>query len=112
MMSKYGLTPKHLLIIRQRDTVCVYCSKQMIEPAKGGARTSWATIEHLNHLPPWDNPKSVAICCQQCNSSRGKKALLVWFATPYCKERGISELTVAKAVSNYLRFGKTLTKFV
>lgn len=83
----------------------------MTEPSKNSERTRWATIEHLNHLPPWNNPETVVICCQQCNSSRGNRTLPMWFTMPYCVRRNISEHTVTEPVINYLQFGKTLTIF-
>lgn len=88
--------------VRERDQTCVYCRKALKEPQTGSTYRDWATIEHLNSLPPWDNPDSVAICCGECNSRRGKKELADWFNTPYCIEKNISEKTVADPVKKYL----------
>lgn len=71
--NRYGLPETELDLIRDRDRACVYCHKTMIHPRSDGPRTDWATIEHLNHLPPWDNPETDAICCWSCNSSRGNR---------------------------------------
>lgn len=101
--NRYGLPEKELDRIRARDRACVYCHKTMIPPGAGGPRTDWATIEHLNHLPPWDNPDTVAICCSSCNSSRGNRLLRDWFKGAYCHSRGINERTVAEPVRQYLR---------
>ncbi len=101
--NRYALPEKDLDKIRARDRACVYCHKTMIPPGSGGPRTDWATIEHLNHLPPWDNPETVAICCWSCNSSRGNRLLGDWFTNAYCLNRGISEATVAEPVRNFLR---------
>ena len=48
--------------IFERDKACVYCHKTMIGHGANGQRGDWYSIEHLNYLPPWDNPKTVAIC--------------------------------------------------
>ena len=104
MANKYGIPEKDLGEIRARDERCVYCGKVMTNPRNGGWRGDWATIEHLNYLPPWDNPETVAICCGSCNFSRGPKKLSDWFKTPYCTgKRNISEKTVAKPVKRYIR---------
>jgi len=101
--NRYGLPEQDLDDIRARDRVCVYCRKIMIPPGSEGPRTDWATIEHLNHLPPWDNPRTVAICCWSCNSSRGNRLLGDWFTSAYCRKRGINEATVAEPVVDFLR---------
>lgn len=69
-----------------------------------GRRGDWATIEHLNHLPPWDNPATVAICCWSCNSSRGNRKLQDWFKMPYCLGKSINENTVTEPVRKYLQY--------
>jgi len=102
MKNKYGLPEDRLNEIRVRDKVCVYCHKEMIKPGDDGSIKDWATIEHLNHLPPWDNPFTVAICCGSCNSSRGNKKLLDWFEILYCVERNINYDTVAQPVRDYI----------
>jgi len=102
MQNKYGLPENKLAIIRARDKVCVYCHKIMIEPSIGGSRKDWATIEHLNHLPPWDNSDTVAFCCGSCNSSRGNKKIIDWFKTSYCIGKNINFDTVAKPVKKYI----------
>jgi hypothetical protein len=103
MFDKYGLLDKDVDEIRARDKNCVYCHKIMIYPCVGDNRRDWATIEHLNYLPPWNNPKTVAICCGSCNSSRSNKKLRDWFKMPYCVERNINESTIAIPVKEYLR---------
>jgi len=102
MKNKYGLPEDRLEEIRLRDTNCVYCNKSMTNPKNGGFSGNWATIEHLNHLPPWDNPDTVAICCKSCNSSRGAKPVCHWFKTEYCKSKNINIETVSKVVQEYI----------
>jgi hypothetical protein len=103
MKNKYGLPEEDLEKIRKRDKDCVYCHKIMTKAGSGGFRGDWATIEHLNHLPPWDNPSTVAICCGSCNSSRGAKTLPNWFKTSYCIEKNINIDTVSSPVRNYIQ---------
>ena len=103
MNNIYGLPKKELEEISKRDTRCVYCRKKMLKPSKEHPRVDWATIEHLNHLPPWNNPKTVAICCYSCNSSRGNKTILKWFESKFCKEKNISPETVAEPVLAYIK---------
>lgn len=98
MSNKYGIPLEEEEKIRSRDKTCVYCHKEMMSPNDGGWFGDCATIEHLNYLPPWDNPATVAICCGSCNSSRGKKPLLDWFKTLYCLKKNINQGTVAKPV--------------
>ena len=70
-----------------------------------------ATIEHLNHRPPYywgeglerSGLEGLTICCGACNSSRSNKPLAVWFASPYCEERGINARTSAGVVKRFLQ---------
>ncbi|TSC89382.1 MAG: hypothetical protein G01um10145_539 [Microgenomates group bacterium Gr01-1014_5] len=103
MSNKYGISEKELIKIRERDKTCVYCHKVMIDPRSRGRRIDWATIEHLNFMPPWNNASTVAICCWSCNSSRGSKKLLDWFKGEYCLIKKINEKTVAKPVREFIK---------
>ncbi len=103
MKNKYGLPENELNKIRQRDKECVYCHKKLVTPSPNKPYKDWATIEHLNHLPPWNNINTVAICCGGCNSSRGKRKITEWFKSKYCIERNINYETVANSVKEYIR---------
>ena len=110
-MNKYGLPENQLEEIRARDTKCIYCHKTMNQPSSGGFRGDWATIEHLNHLPPWNNPDTVAICCGSCNSSRGIMPICKWFEIPYCINKDINIETVANPVRDYInKYEKNVSK--
>ena len=102
MSNIYGLPEEKLEQVRRRDTKCVYCHKEMVTPHPDKSYRDWATIEHLNHLPPWDNPNTIAICCGSCNSSRRNKTILDWFKSNYCIERNISVSTVTQPVRDYI----------
>lgn len=103
MKNKYGLPESELSKIRERDKYCVYCHKTMAEHTPEAPRKDWITIEHFNHLPPWNNHRTVGFCCWSCNSSRGNKLITAWFETAYCQTKGISAATVAKPVLEYIK---------
>jgi hypothetical protein len=105
MANQYGLPEEKLENIRARDKTCVYCHKKMVDTSSVNRR-DWATIEHLNYLPPWNNPDTVAICCGSCNSSRGQKKLIDWFKGQYCLDRNINEKTIAEVVKNFIKTKK------
>ena len=100
--NKYGISKEDEREIRARDKTCVYCHISM-KRHSDARRASEATIEHFNNDGPFDKKFNVAICCRGCNSSKGSKTLLVWFKSPYCRERKISAETVSKPVKEYLR---------
>ncbi|TSC90100.1 MAG: hypothetical protein G01um10145_204 [Microgenomates group bacterium Gr01-1014_5] len=103
MSNKYGISEIELVKIKERDKLCVYCHKVMEDPRSGGLRNDWATIEHMNYLPPWNNHNTVAMCCFSCNSSRGKKKLIDWFKTSYCADRNINNETAAQPVKGFIK---------
>jgi len=103
MNNNYGLPDDKVDQVRARDKDCVYCHKIMTDPKDRGNRTDWATIEHLNNMPPWDNAITIAICCFSCNASRGNKNISDWFKTQYCVERNINLNTVAEPVREYIK---------
>jgi hypothetical protein len=102
-IDKYGLKESDKELVRARDKNCVYCHKLMIYPYDLKNRNDSATIEHLNHLPPWNNPKTIAYCCGSCNSSRGKQKIRDWFNSSYCVNRNINFDTVSDAVKRYIK---------
>ncbi|HEY4474277.1 MAG TPA: hypothetical protein VI957_03905 [Candidatus Paceibacterota bacterium] len=104
MSNKYGIPEKDERDIRARDGKCVYCRKEMVAPRDSARRKDWATIEHLNRLPPWDNPHTVAICCGSCNSSRRDTELLAWFKMRYCTASNINTKTVSAPVREYVGY--------
>ena len=102
-MNKYRLDENELSKVRERDRTCVYCHKNMVNPKEGDPRENWATIEHLNHLPPWDNHKTIAICCYSCNASRGRQKITNWFNSEYCRGKSINIGTVDQPVVDYIK---------
>ena len=74
-------------------------------PTSSALRADWATIEHLDHLPPFkyregQTADDFAVACWSCNSSRGAKPLGV-----FVEKRGIAD-TVAPVVKAYLSRAK------
>ncbi len=102
MKNNYGLPKDELNKIFERDSVCVYCQKIMTDHTANNPRRDWYSIEHLNYLPPWNNSRTVVICCWSCNSSRGNKKIKDWLNSDYCKVRKIKLSTVASAVKKYV----------
>jgi hypothetical protein len=99
MANTYGISERDERRIRTRDKHCVYCRVKFrkLPPRKS------ATIEHFKNNGPFRTYYNIAICCCGCNSSKSRKNLRRWLASPYCKRKGISETTVAKPVRDYLR---------
>src|ERR1700737_2685644 len=104
MANHFGIPRDVENRIRARDQRCVYCRKVMkAYPHTHGTPADKATIEHLDHRPPFywgdgierSGVNGIALCCGACNSSRGKKTLAVWFRSPYCAEHDINARTVA-----------------
>ena len=99
-MNNYGIPKEIESAIRARDVQCVYCQKLMV-PTSSALRADWATIEHLDHLPPFpyregQTEDDFAIACASCNSSRRDKPLWMFVA-----KRGIAD-TVAPVIKAWL----------
>ena len=101
MSNSHGIPKEIESAIRARDVQCVYCRKAMVSPKSTSRRTDWATIDHLDHLPPFpyrdgQTADDFAIACASCNSRRGAKPLWLFVA-----ERGIAD-SVAPVIKAYL----------
>lgn len=99
-MNPFGIPSAIESAIRARDIDCVYCGKRMV-PTSSPSRADWATIEHIDHLPPFryrdgQTEADFAIACLSCNSRRGAKPLRVFVA-----EQGNAD-TVAPVIKAYL----------
>ena len=90
--------------VRQRDKRCVYCGTQLIDKTqRHGSRKNAATWEHIVNDARIITRENIARCCAACNSSKGTKRLIDWIRSPYCKEHGINEDSVAEVVKNALK---------
>lgn len=115
MANSYGIPAYIEAEIRKRNKRCVYCHKPMIYPWLSSNRKDSATIDHLDHKPPFryrpgQTKEDFAICCGSCNSSRGKKKLSVWLDEEFNKKDGkIRAKTIAPVIKKYLdKQGSTL----
>lgn len=90
--------------IRKRDKRCVYCriAFERYLPATR-RRIKIATWEHIDNDVRNKTLDNVVLCCGACNSSKGAKKLLDWFASDYCKKRNINKRTVLPIVKNWLK---------
>jgi len=95
MANKFGIPAEVKEEIRKRDKRCVYCHIRLHAYTKKGLGGK-ATLEHLNFDWPfkWKDglkKQDLAMCCNICNSSRGKRKLFVWFQKEYCKKNEIGK---------------------
>ena len=91
--------------IKARDRSCVYCHKKLKElPHAIGTPSDKATVEHMDAASV-KNPKewNVTMCCGSCNSSRGKRRIIHWFNSDYCKKKSINKSTLANVFVDYLK---------
>lgn len=89
--------------VQERDRNCVYCGTEMTEkPGRKGPRKTAATWEHIVNDARIVTRENIARCCAACNSSKGTKRLADWLKSDYCKNKGITEETVAEVVRKAL----------
>ena len=86
--------------VKRRDKQCVYCGVEFT-PASVSKKTS-ASWEHIVNDGSSTSRKNIALCCYGCNSSKGRKELLDWLETDYCKRKGITAGSVAPIVKRSL----------
>jgi hypothetical protein len=90
--------------VKMRDTVCVYCGKQMVAHSSiEHGRKDIATWEHIINDARIVTRENIARCCAACNASKGTKQLSVWLQSKYCAQRGINVATVTEVVREALR---------
>ncbi len=79
-----------------RDRTCVYCGVEFV--VGGPSRRHRASWEHVINDARIVTRENIARCCMACNASKGAKVLSVWLDSKYCKEQGITALSVAPIV--------------
>ena len=84
----------------ERDRDCVYCRVSFAgeSPSRRNA-PSW---EHIVNDATIITRENIVRCCVGCNASKGTKPLSTWLASDYCRERGITPLTVAPIIRGAL----------
>lgn len=98
-MNRWNIPEWLEIEVKERDTVCVYCGKQMAEhsaPERG--RKDVGTWEHIINDARIVTRENIARCCAACNASKGSKDLAVWLQSKYCMRHGIGAATVAEVV--------------
>lgn len=79
-----------------RDRRCVYCGVRFHRAQTSRRDTpSW---EHIINDASIVTRENIVRCCVGCNASKGTKTLVAWLTSSYCKERGITQETVAPIV--------------
>ncbi|WP_097459917.1 HNH endonuclease [Mangrovitalea sediminis] len=89
--------------VRERDKVCVYCGKGFTS-AKVSTKSA-ASWEHIINDASIITRENIALCCRGCNASKGQKQLSAWLQTKYCRDRGITQETVAPVVKRAIERG-------
>jgi hypothetical protein len=82
--------------ILERDRHCVYCGVEFV--AQGPARRFKPSWEHIVNDARIVTRENIARCCISCNASKGATDLASWLDSKYCKNRGITALSVAAIV--------------
>ena len=82
-----------------RDVRCIYCSREF---SFSGSRASLPSWEHIVNDLTIVNSRNIALCCVGCNASKGRKALEAWLESTYCKERGITQSSMAPIATQAL----------
>lgn len=100
-MSNHWRIPKETeIIVRKRDSKCVYCG--IVFSENDNSRKSMPTWEHIINDITINGPDNIALCCCSCNASKGIKRIEDWLKGKYCCAKGISYNTVAPIVKKYL----------
>ncbi|WP_084784090.1 HNH endonuclease [Marinobacterium aestuarii] len=89
--------------VREIDKVCVYCGSEL--KSIKVSKKSTASWEHIINDASIITRDNIALCCCDCNASKGQKQLSAWLKTTYCKERGITPETVAPVIKQAIENG-------
>ncbi|MCG5511892.1 HNH endonuclease [Ectothiorhodospira shaposhnikovii] len=90
-------------VVRERDTVCVYCGSEFTSVKV--SRKSAASWEHIINDASIVTSENIALCCCGCNASKGQKPLSAWLKSKYCLDRGITPQTVAPIIKRAIKRG-------
>lgn len=84
----------------ERDKCCIYCGVHFV--AGNESSKSKPTWEHVVNDEKIVNLDNIARCCFSCNASKGTKNLADWLQSDYCRNRGITENTIAEVARRAL----------
>lgn len=90
--------------VRERDRKCVYCGVEFTS-AKVSKKTC-ASWEHVINDAKIITRENIALCCCCCNASKGQKQLTTWLETKYCKDRNITQESVAPIIKEAIKNGQ------
>ena len=79
-----------------RDRKCVYCGVSFATAHT--SRRDQPSWEHIINDASIVTRQNIVRCCVGCNASKGTKTLVAWLNSSYCKERSITQETVAPIV--------------
>jgi hypothetical protein len=94
-MNRWGIPEWLEREVVARDRHCVYCRNPFDKTAARSRHPSW---EHIINDGSIVTRGNIVLCCVGCNASKGIKPLQLWLQSSYCKERGITEASVAPII--------------
>ena len=80
MANRWGIPKEVEIIVKQRDTNCVYCGIEFSSDNTNKSKASWEHITNDIRINGIDN---IALCCMSCNASKGAKLLSIWLEGDY-----------------------------
>lgn len=89
--------------VRARDKCCVYCGVTFT--LSSISKKSAASWEHIINDEKIITRENIALCCCGCNASKGQKQLSIWLQSKYCKDREITEKSVAPIIKQAIANG-------
>ncbi|WP_372755068.1 HNH endonuclease [Mariniflexile sp.] len=96
MSNKWGIPKEVEILVKQRDTECIYCGVKF--DINNSSRKDKPTWEHIINDIRINNVENIALCCLSCNASKGAKLLVNWLESDYCKRKNIQKNSVANVV--------------
>jgi hypothetical protein len=100
MANRWGIPKDVEIIVRERDSSCVYCGISFINSvATHKTRPTW---EHIINDIRINGSDNIALCCGSCNASKGTKHLSDWLNSKYCSTKEITNEKVATVVKKHL----------
>lgn len=96
--------PRELAVqVLARDLRCIYCNRDFDLAGPRAGVPSW---EHIVNDVSVVTLANIALCCCGCNASKGRKSLLHWLDSTYCRSRGISTASIARIAASSLGNGE------
>jgi hypothetical protein len=107
MGNRWGIPKDVEEFVKQRDLFCVYCGISFSDNIPTHkTRPTW---EHIINDIKINGTDNITLCCGSCNASKGTKTLEDWLNGKYCKTKGITKVTVAPVIEEYLNRQKKPT---